>query len=554
MCRCVNRTVSTLSKSRSNSPIRKNAPGPASTRIRGSPSTSTMKLDPALPNARGPPEPSTTTSNAGFPGVACRQLGNKATTVTASAIIVFMSRLLLCLCNSAIAPIRLNACPLGCGPPHQLTCSLMLDLAFVRDNLRLVEEKLRQCGMNPALILGDFYMIDLDRRAAITKAETMKARRNQLTPEFQRMKKEGQDTTANLQEQKELKEKISEAERVAEGADARLRDILTGIPNLPSESVPVGKTADDNVEVRRWGTAPAFDFTPKPHWELGESLGILDLERAAKITGARFAVYWDLGARLERALMNFMLDLHTREHGYTEVLPPFMVNAESMYGTGNLPKFEADLFKVPHNEKNLYLIPTAEVPVTNLYRDETLDGARLPISLTAYTPCFRSEAGSYGKDVRGIIRQHQFQKVELVKFTKPEQSWEEHEKLTRNAEQVLQRLGLHYRTVVLCTGDMGFSSAKTYDIEVWLPGQDLYREISSCSNFEAFQARRANIRYRPEGAKKSEFVHTLNGSGLAIGRTWVAIIENYQQADGSVVIPDALRPYIGADRITPHKF
>ena len=430
----------------------------------------------------------------------------------------------------------------------------MLDLAFVRDHLPLVEEKLRQRGMDPTLVLGDFRVIDLDRRAAITRAETMKARRNKLTEEFQRLKKEKQDTTANLEEQKELKEKIAEAEKIAEEADARLRDILTGIPNIPDSSVPVGHSADENVEVRRWGTPPQFDFAPKPHWELGEDLGILDLERAAKITGARFAVYWDLGARLERALMNFMLDLHTREHGYTEVLPPFMVNADSLYGTGNLPKFEADLFKVPHNEKNLYLIPTAEVPVTNLYRDETLDAARLPISLTAYTPCFRSEAGSYGKDVRGIIRQHQFQKVELVKFTKPEQSYAEHEKLTRDAEQVLQRLGLHYRTVVLCTGDMGFSSAKTYDIEVWLPGQDLYREISSCSNFEAFQARRANIRYRPEGAKKSEFVHTLNGSGLAIGRTWVAIIENYQQADGSVVIPDALRPYIGADRITPHKF
>ena len=336
--------------------------------------------------------------------------------------------------------------------------------------------------------------------------------------------------------------------------DAKLRDILTGIPNLPDDSVPVGKSEADNVEVRRWGTPPQFDFTPKPHWELGEELGVLDLERAAKITGARFAVYWDLGAKLERALMNFMLDLHTREHGYTEVLPPFMVNADSMYGTGQLPKFEADLFKVPHGDKNLYLIPTAEVPVTNLYRDETLDGARLPISLTAYTPCFRSEAGSYGKDVRGIIRQHQFQKVELVKFAKPEQSWEEHEKLTRNAEAVLQKLGLHYRVMALCTGDMGFSSAKTYDIEVWLPGQGLFREISSCSNFTDFQARRANIRYRPEGGKKTELVHTLNGSGLAIGRTWVAIVENYQQADGSVLIPEVLRPYVGADRITPKKF
>ena len=429
----------------------------------------------------------------------------------------------------------------------------MLDVAFVRDHLPLVEEMLRQRGMDPAAVLGDFYAIDVDRRSAITKAETMKAQRNKLTEEFQRLRKEKLDTADNLQEQKELKEQIAGAEKIAEEADARLRDILTGIPNLPDSSVPVGHSPDDNVEVRRWGTPPQFDFTPKPHWELGESLGILDLERAAKITGARFAVYWDLGARLERALMNFMLDLHTREHGYTEVLPPFMVNADSMYGTGNLPKFEADLFKVPFNDRNFYLIPTAEVPVTNLYRDETLDAARLPISLTAYTPCFRSEAGSHGKDVRGIIRQHQFQKVELVKFAKPEQSYEEHEKLTRNAEEVLEKLGLHYRTVVLCTGDMGFSSAKTYDIEVWLPGQGLYREISSCSNFEAFQARRANIRYRPEGAKKSEFVHTLNGSGLAIGRTWVAIIENYQQADGSVVVPEALRSYVGTDRITPRK-
>jgi seryl-tRNA synthetase len=429
----------------------------------------------------------------------------------------------------------------------------MLDLAFVRNNLPLVEEKLRQRGMDPAVVLGDFYAIDLDRRTAITNAETMKAQRNKLTEEFQRLRKEKLDTTANLQEQKELKEEIAGAEQVAEQADVRLRDILTGIPNLPDDSVPVGHSADNNVEVRRWGTPPQFDFAPKPHWELGESLGILDLERAAKITGARFAVYWDLGARLERALMNFMLDLHTCEHGYTEVLPPFMVNADSLYGTGNLPKFEADLFKVPHGDKNLFLIPTAEVPVTNLYRDETLGAGRLPISLTAFTPCFRSEAGSYGKDVRGIIRQHQFQKVELVKFTRPEQSFEEHEKLTRDAEEILQKLGLHYRTVVLCTGDMGFSSSKTYDIEVWLPGQNLYREISSCSNFTDFQARRANIRYRPEAAKKSEFVHTINGSGLAIGRTWVAIVENYQQADGSVKIPEALQPYIGADRITPRK-
>src|SRR6202044_3439070 len=295
---------------------------------------------------------------------------------------------------------------------------------------------------------------------------------------------------------------------------------------------------------------PEFPFPALPHWEIGERLGILDFERAAKISGSRFVVHFGQGARLERALANFMLDLHTREHGYTEVLPPYLVNSESMYGTGQLPKFAADSFRVPQGEKDLWLTPTAEVPVTNLYRDEVLDAARLPISLTAYTPCFRSEAGSYGKDVRGIIRQHQFQKVELVKFTKPEQSWEEHEMLTRTAEEVLQKPGLSYRVMALSTGDMGWSSAKTYDIEVWLPGQQLYREISSCSNFTDYQARRANIRYRPEGAKKTELVHTINGSGLAIGRTWVAIVENYQQADGSVLIPEALQPYVGTDRIT----
>ena len=430
----------------------------------------------------------------------------------------------------------------------------MLDLGFVRDHLPLVEEKLRQRGMNPDGVLEDFHAIDVERRAAITKSETLKAQRNKATEEIAKLKKDKQDATALINQTKELREKISEAEKLAEEADARLRNILTGIPNLPDDSVPVGKSEADNVEVRRWGAPPQFDFTPKPHWELGEELGVLDLARASKLTGARFAVYWDMGAKLERALMNFMLDLHTREHGYTEVLPPFMVNADSMYGTGQLPKFEADLFKVPHGDKDLYLIPTAEVPVTNLYRDETLDGARLPISLAAYTPCFRSEAGSYGKDVRGIIRQHQFQKVELVKFTKPEQSRDEHEKLTRNAEAVLQKLGLHYRTVALCTADLGFSAAKTYDIEVWLPGQGLFREISSCSNFTDFQARRANIRYRPESGKKTELVHTLNGSGLAIGRTWVAIVENYQQADGSVLIPEALWPYIGSDRITAKKF
>jgi seryl-tRNA synthetase len=430
----------------------------------------------------------------------------------------------------------------------------MLDLNFVRENLPRVEEMLRQRGADPAVVLKDFSDVDTQRRHAITEAETMKARRNKASEDISKLKKSGQDATAAIAETKDLREQIQAREKTAADLDARLRDILAGIPNMPDASVPAGHSADENVEIRRWGAPPAFDFAPKPHWELGEQLGVLDPERAVKLTGARFAVYWDLGAKLERALANFMLDLHTREHGYTEVLPPYLVNSESMYGTGQLPKFAADLFRVPHGEKDLWLIPTAEVPVTNLYRDEILDPARLPISLTAYTPCFRSEAGSYGKDVRGIIRQHQFQKVELVKFAQPEHSYEEHEKRTRNAETILQKLGLHYRTVALCTGDMGPSSAKTYDIEVWLPGQQLFREISSCSNFESYQARRANIRYRPEGKNKTEFVHTLNGSGLAVGRTWVAIVENYQQADGSVVIPEVLRPYIGAERITKKSF
>jgi seryl-tRNA synthetase len=493
----------------------------------------------------------------------------------------------------------------------------MLDLNFVRDNLPRVEEMLRQRGADPAVVLKDFREVDTQRRQAITEAETMKARRNRASEEISKLKKSGQDATAAIAETKDLREQIQTREKVAADLDARLQDILSGIPNLPHASVPVGHSAEDNVEVRRWGSPPKFDFAPKPHWDLGAELGVLDLERAVKLTGARFAVYWDLGAKLERALANFMLDLHTREHGYTEVLPPYLVNSESMYGTGQLPKFEQDLFRagagiagdkigkdpyhiptvgeyvyetegiadffivvavdrgtrtvdlksfafetpktnVPWSdllyERKLWLIPTAEVPVTNLYRDEVLDAARLPISLTAYTPCFRSEAGSYGKDVRGIIRQHQFQKVELVKFSRPENSYEEHEKLTRNAETVLQKLGLHYRVVTLCTGDMGPSSAKTYDIEVWLPGQQLFREISSCSNFESYQARRANIRYRPEGKNKTEFVHTLNGSGLAVGRTWVAIVENYQQADGSITIPEVLRPYIGTDRIIAKSF
>jgi seryl-tRNA synthetase len=430
----------------------------------------------------------------------------------------------------------------------------MLDLNFVRENLPLVEEKLRQRGMDPTTVLKDFREVDKQRRHAITETETRNAQRNKASEDIAKLKKAGQDATAAMAQTKELREQIQTLERTAADLDGRLREILAGIPNIPHSSVPVGHSAEENVEVRRWGKAPQFDFTPKPHWDLGPELGVLDLERAVKLTGARFAVYWDLGAKLERALANFMLDLHTREHGYTEVLPPYLVNSESMYGTGQLPKFAADSFRVPHGEKDLWLIPTAEVPVTNLYRNEILEAARLPISLTAYTPCFRSEAGSYGKDVRGIIRQHQFQKVELVKFTRPENSYDEHEKLTRDAEQVLQKLGLHYRVVTLCTGDMGPSSAKTYDIEVWLPGQQLFREISSCSNFESYQARRANIRYRPEGKNKTEFVHTLNGSALAVGRTWVAIVENYQQADGSVSIPEVLRPYMGAERITKKTF
>jgi len=427
----------------------------------------------------------------------------------------------------------------------------MLDLAFVRDNLPAVEEMLRRRGQDPA-VLARFRETDERRRQLITRSETLKAQRNRASEEIARLKKAGQDASAQMAETKKLREQGETLEKQAGEIDQELRTLLAGIPNMPHSSVPEGHSADDNQEVRKWGTPPQFSFTPKPHWELGEQLGVLDLERATKLSGARFAVYWDMGARMERALANFMLDLHTRDHGYTEVLPPYMVNSDSMYGTGQLPKFADDLFHV--EKRDLWLIPTAEVPLTNLYRDETIDAARLPLSVTGYTPCFRSEAGSYGKDVRGIIRQHQFQKVELVKFTRPEDSCAQHEQLTRDAEMVLQRLGLHYRVVLLCTGDMGAASAKTYDLEVWLPGQQLYREISSCSNFESYQARRANIRYRPEGSKRSEYVHTLNGSGLAVGRTWLAILENYQQADGSVIIPEALRPYMGTDRIVAKKF
>jgi seryl-tRNA synthetase len=427
----------------------------------------------------------------------------------------------------------------------------MLDLNYVREHLPQVEEKLRQRGMNPEELLGGFRDLDARRRQAITAAETLKAERNKKSEEVGRRKRAGEDATALMEETKSLREEGERQEKVAAQLEEELRAVMSQIPNLPHTSVPVGRSEHDNVEVRRWGTPPQFGFRPKPHWELGEQLGVLDLERATKLSGARFAVYWDLGAKLERALANFMLDLHTGQHGYTEVLPPYAVNSASMYGTGNLPKFAGDLFKL--QEHDLWLIPTAEVPLTNLYRDETLEEDQLPISVAAYTPCFRSEAGSYGKDVRGIIRQHQFQKVELVKFSHPDRSYDDHEKLTRDAEVVLQRLELHYRVITLCTGDMGFGSAKTYDIEVWLPGQNLFREISSCSNFEAFQARRANLRFRPAGKKKSEFVHTINGSGLAVGRTWLAILENYQQADGSVVIPEALRPYMGVDKIVARK-
>ncbi len=428
----------------------------------------------------------------------------------------------------------------------------MLELAFVRENLSRVEEMLRHRGLEPSQVAGDFRSTDERRRQVITQAETLKAQRNRTSEEIARLKKSGHDASLLTEQNRALREQGDALEKQAAELEQELRGVLAGLPNMPHESVPVGSSAEDNVEVRRWGSPPQFNFAPKPHWELGEQLGILDMQRAAKLSGARFAVYWDVGARLERALANFMLDLHTREHGYTEVLPPYMVNSESMTGTGQLPKFAEDSFKCEHHD--LWLIPTAEVPLTNLYRDEVLDPGRLPLSVTAYTPCFRSEAGSYGKDVRGIVRQHQFQKVELVKFARPQDSYEQHERLTRDAETVLQKLGLHYRVMLLCTGDMSPSSAKTYDLEVWLPGQQLYREISSCSNFESFQARRANIRWRPEGSKKSEYLHTLNGSGLAVGRTWLAVLENYQQADGTVTVPEVLRPYLGTDRIVARKF
>jgi seryl-tRNA synthetase len=420
----------------------------------------------------------------------------------------------------------------------------MYDLNFFRNNLDLIRDRLAARGF--ILDTEAFGDLDRRRRQLVTENEQLKAERNVASSEIGKLRKQGLDTSEKQSAVRAMADQSAQLDEQVDRLDLEFRDVLARIPNLPQADVPIGKSEHDNLEVRRWGTPNEFSFPPKPHWDLGAGLGILDLERAAKVTGARFAVYWGLGARLERALINFMLDLHTKEHGYQEVLPPFLINQASLYGTGQLPKFAEDLFKCEGHD--LWLTPTAEVPVTNLFRDETLPADKLPISLCAYTPCFRSEAGSYGRDVRGIIRQHQFQKVELVKFTLPEQSNEELLKLTRNAETVLEKLALPYRTMLLCTGDMGFGSAKTYDIEVWLPGQSAYKEISSCSNYEAFQARRAQIKYKT-GKAKAEFLHTLNGSALATGRTWVAIIENYQQADGSILVPTALQSYLGAERI-----
>jgi seryl-tRNA synthetase len=420
----------------------------------------------------------------------------------------------------------------------------MHDMGMFRANLDAIAQRLSTRGLT--LPVEQFRDLDNRRRAAITETEELRRDQNAQSREIARLRKDGADTTELQRVSREIGERIAALSAIAEQADASYRELLAGVPNIPHESVPVGRSSEDNLVIRTFGEPGSYDFEPKAHWDIGPDLGILDFERATKITGARFAVYFGLGAKLERALINFMLDTHTREHGYTEVLPPFVVNSASLFGTGQLPKFAEDLFKLENTD--YWLIPTAEVPVTNLFRDETLDLEKLPISFCAYTPCFRSEAGSYGRDVRGIIRQHQFQKVELVKFARPDDSYDQLERLTDDAEDILRRLELPFRTVALCTGDIGFGSAKTYDIEVWLPGQNGYKEISSCSNYEAFQARRANIRVK--SGKKSEFGHTLNGSGLAVGRTWVAIVENYQQRDGSVVVPHALRPYLNAERIT----
>ncbi len=426
----------------------------------------------------------------------------------------------------------------------------MLDLNFVRDNLDRVRAALEARSF-PTSALDDFAHADAERRRVIAESDQLNAERNAASKLIGALMKEGKKDEAEgrRREVGELKERIAELDRARDEAETRMRELLSTLPNIPHESVPVGKDETANREERRWGIQPEFDFEPKDHVDLGTTLGILDFERASKIAGARFAILNGAGARLSRALINFMLELHTREHGYTETLPPFIVNSDSLFGTGQLPKFEEDLFKLT-DERGLYLVPTAEVPVTNYHREELLDAAQLPMKWAAYTPCFRSEAGSYGRDVRGLIRQHQFEKVEMVKYTLPENSYDELESLTGNAEAVLQKLGLHYRVMALSTGDLGFGPAKTYDIEVWLPSQNAFREISSCSNYETFQARRAQIRFRRTSGAKPEYVHTLNGSGLAVGRTWIAILENYQQQDGSIIIPEALRPYMnGMERI-----
>jgi seryl-tRNA synthetase len=422
----------------------------------------------------------------------------------------------------------------------------MLEAKYIREHLDEVRERLELRGQS--ISLNQFVSIDSERRKTIQEWERLRALQKKVSDEVSRRKREGKDAFELISEMKKVSQEIKDLDKIVEEKEKALQDFLLIIPNLPHHTVPKGTDSSENAEVRRWGQIPKFDFEPKPHWDLGEELGILDFKSGAKIAGARFTLYWDLGAKLERALINFMLDLHTREHGYREVLPPFMVNRVTMTGTGQLPKFEEELFKVEGTD--YFLIPTAEVPVTNIHQDEVLEEDVLPLYYTAYTPCFRKEAGSYGKDTRGLIRQHQFNKVELVKFVKPEHSYDELEKLLSNAEEVLKRLKLPYRVVNLCAGDLGFSASKTYDIEVWLPGQNTFKEISSCSNFEDFQARRAKIRYRISGKSKTEYVHTLNGSGLAVGRTLVAILENYQQADGSVVIPEVLRPYLyGVERI-----
>ena len=429
----------------------------------------------------------------------------------------------------------------------------MLDLNYVRANLERVRAALEARGF-PAAALEDFAALDAERRHAIAESDALNAQRNASSREIGALMKEGRKDEAESRRKEvgELKERMAALDVARDEAERRMQELLATVPNVPHESVPVGRDETANQEMRQWGEAPRFDFEPQDHVEIGERLGILDLERAAKIATARFAILRGAGARLERALINFMLDAHTREHGYEETLPPFIVNRDSLFGTGQLPKFEADLFKLT-DERGLYLIPTAEVPVTNIHREEILDASQLPLKFVSYTPCFRSEAGSYGRDTRGVIRQHQFDKVELVKLSLPENSYDELEGLTRDAETILQKLGLHYRVVTLSTGDMSGASAKTYDIEVWLPSQNTFREISSCSNFESYQARRAQIRFRRAGGSKPEYVHTLNGSGLAVGRTWLAILENYQQADGSIRIPEALRPYMdGREMIRQH--